>query len=318
MSNERESVSALLPVRNGEQFLRELVPTILQMLNSSDEFIIVNDGSTDNSEKILEEFQKKDPRIKLKSTIGVGLVGALNLGLLEATNNWIARFDADDQYSDRRLVEQRKLIKDGVAVIFSDYRFVSKNSRNLGLVCSALTPIPMVLSLISSQRTAHPVALINRKLLEESGYYKSEDYPAEDLALWLRLSELGEIISAPAELLYYRLSPGSISDENRESQISRKNQVILSFKSWDQVQQQSLLQFEATVNYYKLMPKTADRVYLHIRDLYLASRVTGVRISASTIARKLSFLLFVKILLAASRITVLAIFRRAYRLSNKK
>ena len=70
------SISALLPVKNGEIYLPSLIPGILRMLNQYDDLIIVNDGSSDSSKDIIEEFSKYDSRIKLVNTSGIGLVNA--------------------------------------------------------------------------------------------------------------------------------------------------------------------------------------------------------------------------------------------------
>ena len=313
MSQISASISALLPVKNGEQFLRTILPSILEMLNSSDELIIVNDGSTDDSWEISKKFQYADSRIQIINTAGIGLVKALNLGLLQARNEWVARFDVDDRYSAQRLVEQRKLVGSRVAVIFSDYYFNSTNYRKLGLVCSAVKPVPMALSLVSSQRTPHPVALINRNLLLKSGSYKEEEYPVEDLALWLRLSQYGDIVSAPFPLLDYRLSKGSISAQNRKVQIARKNEVLQSFVYWGELQNESLYQLEETLSYYKNLPQTSDRIYLHIRDIFLASRFTRHRVPISLIYRKVGIKLAAQILTSGTRLTLLSIIRRFYR-----
>jgi glycosyltransferase involved in cell wall biosynthesis len=207
MSHSEDAISALLPVKNGQRYLEALLPNILSMLKESDELVVINDGSSDQSQFITEKYQLSDSRIILINTSGIGLVGALNLGIDTARNNWIARFDVDDEYLQTRLDEQRRYLSKDVSVIFSDYRFRSQTGKYLGSVYSAVLPIPMALSLISSQRTAHPSAVINRRLLIKSGGYQTQDYPVEDLALWLRMSQCGEIVSVPLPLVAVRLYP---------------------------------------------------------------------------------------------------------------
>ena len=316
MSIYSESISALLPVRNAQDHLGELVPSILQMLCPFDQLIIINDGSTDDSLAILKKFQQTDERIILINTGAVGIVDALNRGLAKATNDWVARFDADDQYSDQRLLEQKRMISAGTALIFSDYRFISRGGRNLGRVCSAVTPNAMALSLISSQRAAHPVALINRRFLTQCGGYDNADYPAEDLALWLKLSKLGDIVSWPSILLSYRISKGSISSQNRKIQLLRKHNIIDNFDSWGNFQHQSLLELEETLGLYKKMPNSMDRIYLHLRDLHLVSKYTGLRIQPKFIFEELGISLTFKLVIAGLRIGLLTIFRRIYRFSG--
>ena len=316
MSHNNDSIAALLPVKNGEEFLAALLPSILSMLEPSDELVVVNDGSTDSTREIIEHFQVLDTRIKLINTSGVGLVSALNLGLSEVTCNWVARFDVDDQYANNRISQQRKMIKIGVAVVFSDYRFTSASGISLGVVPSAISPLPMALSLVSGQRTAHPVALINRKFLEACGNYKAEDFPVEDLALWLRLSKMGELVSVPDELLFYRLTRGSISSQNRQTQRALKGGILRRFDFWDQLQRDCILQFDTTLEQYMDFPKSRRRIFLHIRDLFLVSRFTGLKVSLLQIFRKMGGRLSFEVLLSGALMGIFALIRRTYRLKS--
>lgn len=73
----------------------------------------------------------------------------------------------------------------------------------------------MSVSLISSQRTAHPSILFNKEAVINAGGYREIDFPAEDLSLWLRMSRIGDLVSVPKTLLHYRLSADSITGKRR-------------------------------------------------------------------------------------------------------
>jgi len=104
MINQRPRVSGLLPIRNGEKWLDSTLKDIASILNSDDELVIVNDGSTDGTSRILNDF-RANFSIKIIETKGLGLVKALNLGLKNSINDWVARFDVDDTYLANRLEE---------------------------------------------------------------------------------------------------------------------------------------------------------------------------------------------------------------------
>jgi hypothetical protein len=157
-------------------------------------------------------------------------VKSLNLGVNRSKNLWIARFDADDSYSPLRLQEQRSGLQPGVAVVFSDYMFLSASNLRLGTVYSAIYPNPTAISLVASQRTAHPSAVINRDKLLQAGGYLEEDFPAEDLSLWLRLSRLGYIKSVPEVLLKYRLNPLGITSTQRHNMLIKKESLLQTIK----------------------------------------------------------------------------------------
>lgn len=219
-------VSILLPVRNGLKFLDKAKESLNQNCSNTDEILIINDGSDDGSENYLKKWKSEDKRVSVIQGGGNGLVNALNLGLKAANNNWIARVDVDDTYSPERLRIQKQLITDDVVAIFSDYKFVGIQGANLGVIPSAIFAPAVSISLISSQRTPHPSVMFNRNAVLSVGGYRINDFPAEDLSLWLRLSRVGELTSAPSILLNYSLSPGSISLTNRESMHKKKKQLI--------------------------------------------------------------------------------------------
>lgn len=101
------TVSVLMPVYNGAKYLHEAVKSILDQTYADFEFLIVNDGSTDDSEKIILSF--KDPRIVIiKNEINIGLINSLNKGLTIAKGKYIARMDADDVAMPQRLELQVK------------------------------------------------------------------------------------------------------------------------------------------------------------------------------------------------------------------
>ena len=97
------AVSILMPVYNAQRYLASAVQSVLDQTFSDFEFIIINDGSTDRSEAILQEFASKDPRVKIVSRPNTGLTRALNEALSLARAPLIARMDADDLSLPRRL-----------------------------------------------------------------------------------------------------------------------------------------------------------------------------------------------------------------------
>jgi glycosyltransferase involved in cell wall biosynthesis len=225
MENSPSPISVLMPVRNGELFLPSILETILAGLESYDEVIIVNDGSTDLTRNILENWAKNYGQIRIFNSKGSGLVNALNLGLSASSNNWIARYDVDDVYPEYRLKEQRKLISEEVSAIFCDYSLWSPKINNIGVLPNAIHKSAVSVSLATSRRTPHPGVLFNRDKVLSVGGYQEKDFPAEDLSLWLRLSRVGSLIGIPKILLNYRISHTSILGTKRELAILKSAQV---------------------------------------------------------------------------------------------
>ena len=186
MNTKKEStaVSGILPIHNGEHWIKKNLENILSTLRQQDELVIVENGSSDRSHKLLTDYKKQDSRINLISLSRPGLVDSLNAAVNESTNELLARFDIDDSYSSFRLACQVQTLMDSdqnCGAVFSDYRITSESGFHLGRIYSPIFPFQTKLSLFNSQRTAHPSVLFRKSLVLEAGMYRKDDFPAEDL-----------------------------------------------------------------------------------------------------------------------------------------
>ena len=103
--NEKDLVSVIMPVYNGEQFLKEAIDSVLNQTYKNIELIIVNDGSTDSTEKIILEYVEKDSRVKYLLVEHGGAGKARNRGIDKANGAFITFCDADDCF-DKQFVEK--------------------------------------------------------------------------------------------------------------------------------------------------------------------------------------------------------------------
>ena len=96
--------SIIVPVYNVEKYLSTCVESILSQTFNNWELILINDGSTDYSGIICDEYKKKDTRIKVFHTENKGVSAARNIGLKNAIGEWIAFIDSDD-YMEKNWLE---------------------------------------------------------------------------------------------------------------------------------------------------------------------------------------------------------------------
>lgn len=89
-------ISVIIPIYNAEKYLKQCLNSVIIQNFNNIEIICINDGSTDNSQKILEKFSKKDNRFKIITTSNKGQGSARNLGLKHAKGEYISFIDADD------------------------------------------------------------------------------------------------------------------------------------------------------------------------------------------------------------------------------
>jgi glycosyltransferase involved in cell wall biosynthesis len=277
-------VTALLPIKNGLKYILRAKLQVSTTCRDKDEILIVDDNSTDGTLAELESWASQDQRVRILKNSGDGLVSALNLGISESTNQWIARFDVDDTYSFERIQKQLSMIKPNVVAVFSDYEILRPNGKSLGVIPSPVDPDAVEISLISSRRTAHPSVLFSKEAVMSVGGYLSEDFPAEDLSLWLRLSRAGLLISMPEVLLNYELGKNSVSGQKREL-IQRKTSSLIQDIGIRATSLHSASQrFDEILDSYSQLKFSFERQILFAQELSNALKVSGKSTSLAPVS----------------------------------
>ncbi|MGL2995217.1 glycosyltransferase family 2 protein [Flavobacterium sp. TSSA_36] len=216
-------ISVILPVYNASKFLTESIKSMLEQTFTNFELIIINDGSTDNSQSIIESFD--DKRIRVFQKPNTGLIDSLNLAVAHSRGSWIARMDADDISAPNRLEEQIKFIDSGVAVIGTQVTLIDENGKPYGKTKLATNPEEILANLKKHiSNVVHPSVLINKTLLLKVGGYDPKMHVAEDYDLWLRISKIGKIININQSLLSLRKHGDNIS--SNKLSISVENCLI--------------------------------------------------------------------------------------------
>ena len=260
-----EPVSVLMPVRDGASHVARALSDLVAGMAPDDELLAVDDGSTDSTPQVLSEWANRDRRIRVVTTSGVGLVDALNLGIREASHDWIARADADDRYPRNRLTLQREALDPKVALVTGDYRLVPTQGAPTVLPCSLGHPF-VALSLINPQRIPHPGVVFSRDAVVAAGGYRKEDFPAEDLGLWLRLSTEGDFVGVPGVVVDWTMASGSVSHSRQSEQRSATQRLLASWRpAWlDQVDDTAVSRELAR---YEASSQARERALLLLRDL---------------------------------------------------
>jgi len=214
MSNPK--ITVLMPVYNGEKYLKESIESILNQTFSDFEFLIVDDGSTDKSVQIIEEYQKKDLRIRLlDNQKEKGIVGALNTGLEQTRGKYIARMDCDDISLPERLSKQFEFMEKNreVGVCGSWIRLFGKTE---GMVKNPSGHNTIKCHLLFYNAVAHPTAMMRAEFFKKfSLKYKNFSH-AEDFELWARCSFLFKLYNIPEVLLNYRISEDNITSRKKD------------------------------------------------------------------------------------------------------
>ncbi len=197
-------ISVVMGVYNGEKTVRRAVLSILEGDYNDIEFFIVDDGSTDSTNSILQELAKTDSRLKIiKSEHNLGLASALNKAIKLCKGEYIARQDADDFSYHNRLIRQMEYFNS-----HKELAFVSASARLLGdnNASWGIRNFPEVVSkktLIRYNSFIHPCLLIKKEaLLAVNGYCEDKNrYRCEDYDLYFRLYAKGYIGGNVQEVL---------------------------------------------------------------------------------------------------------------------
>jgi len=206
------AVSVVMSVFNGERFLPEAVESILRQSFDDLEFIIIDDGSSDESGSILDYYQRSDPRVRVYHQENRGLIESLNRGCGLARGTYIARMDADDIAVRDRLMWQVRFMDTNpeVAVLGGAVEFIDQSGRVLNVARRPLHDRELQRVLLDSSIVWHPSVLIRKSALIRVGGYRNVAH-AEDFDLWLRIAEHFQLANLPEVLLKYRIHPGQIS-----------------------------------------------------------------------------------------------------------
>lgn len=214
-------VSVVMAVHNGESQIGDTVDSILNQQHIDLEFIIIDDGSTDDTPRILDELSARDPRIRVVHQANTGLTQALREGCQLATAPLIARQDVGDRSLPNRLHRQRErlLSNPNVVAVGCSVRWIGPLSEHLGDWVRNQSDQETTQELLESGvGFVHPSVMFRRNTYEKTGGYRTQFRFAQDVDLWYRMAEQGCLATCPEILFAYRMDVSGISPENRPRQ----------------------------------------------------------------------------------------------------
>jgi glycosyltransferase involved in cell wall biosynthesis len=217
-------VSVVMAVYNEESYLKDAINSILHQTYTNFEFIIVNDGSTDNTKRILDQIIDERVRV-IHLEKNKGAANALNIGISEANGNWIAIQDGDDLSLPTRLEEQTNYMHQQQEIIavgalkkcisgsdaMWDKRLKTEEHGNFLVDSEHLRMYRFYINPL-----CHGSMLFSKDVFNQVGGYNKSYKVCYDYDLWLRMFERGQIHKLPKVLYQYRVHSGSLSKGNDE------------------------------------------------------------------------------------------------------
>lgn len=206
-------ISVILPVYNGKTYLEESINSILSQSYADFELLIINDGSKDESDVLIDQFN--DPRIRIFHQQNMGLAATLNKGISLSRGEFIARQDQDDVSFSTRFEKQLQFLEahPGVGMVGASAEIWNNGQLVTRYHQHPTDPNLLKISLLFNNYFVHSSVMIRRTVFDNVGVY-SEDksrQPPEDYELWSRISRQYKVANLSETLLAYREIPTSMS-----------------------------------------------------------------------------------------------------------
>jgi glycosyltransferase involved in cell wall biosynthesis len=235
-------ISVVMGVYNGADRLRETMESVLSQEGVSLEFIVIDDGSTDGSAGVLDNYACHDARVRVLHQENQGLTRSLITGCALARGKYIARQDAGDISLPNRLRLQKAVLDQHEDCVFvscwttmigptDEYLFTSKGKGR------ASSPVRILSKkgegwIAIEGPTHHGSVMFRRGAYKKAGGYRAAFYHAQDWDLWFRLASLGTFAIAGQCLYQGRITPGSISSSsgNRQSAYTRLSRKAIALR----------------------------------------------------------------------------------------
>lgn len=195
-------ISVLMSAYNEEKHLKSTIKSILNQTFTDFEFIIINDGSTDGTQQILEDYEKRDKRIKLVvNDKNIGIAKSLNRGIKEAKGKYVAIMDAGDISHSERFKKQFEFLerRSDVYILGTEGYWIDGKKQIIGS-----WEVPLIVDgtlLYKTGGAIHPSIMIRRELFEKIGLYDVNYKTSLDFDFYMRALKTGFKIANFPEFL---------------------------------------------------------------------------------------------------------------------
>ncbi|MDC3150132.1 glycosyltransferase [Alphaproteobacteria bacterium] len=258
-------VTVIMPVYNASKYLDKSIQSILNQTYKDFKFIILNDGSTDNSLDIIKKYSDTDSRIELVDKPNSGAASSFNYGLKICNSKYIARMDSDDiSMPDRLHVQINYLEKyKNIDVLGSAIKTIDENDNELKSIFFPDNYSDIIDRMDLTSPIANPSAMIKKSVFEDIGDLDTNTDPADDYDFLVKAVVNKKIITNINQiLLKYRLHQENLSKINHHKQIK------FSYNSRKMLIEEGLLSSKITEKEYQIrnLPSITDFEYENYKN----------------------------------------------------
>ncbi len=218
---------------NDSKYIGEAIESVLKQTFSNWEFIIIDDVSTDNTEKIIKSFSRKDKRFKvIKNKSNKGFAVNLNTGVRISKAKFIARLDSDDVWIDKNKLKKQIVFMNSnpdFGLVGSWAIAIDKKGKKLFTIKYPSLDDEIRRRMLFENCFVHSSVLFSKKVVLKLGNYDPKQ-AYEDYQLWLKVGTVLKFYNIPEFLVYFRYRQGSKSVSNYKNEISSALSMIDGFR----------------------------------------------------------------------------------------
>jgi glycosyltransferase involved in cell wall biosynthesis len=225
MEKSNPLVSVVIPVHNGEKYIKESIDSCLEQTYKNIEVIVVDDKSEDRTLEILKGYGDRITVLPIEKQNGLGNV--INIGIRKAQGKYIARMDADDIMYPTRIEKQVEYLESNpnCVAIGGQIDIIDENSNITGHREYAIKDRDIKKNRFLFQPFAHPAVTLRKATVEEIGLYPEDMWKVEDVKFFLILSTKGEFHNLGDTVLKYRMTFKTESQSKMLDHFKKTNDI---------------------------------------------------------------------------------------------
>jgi len=211
------TLSIVIPAYNVARYIAPAVSSALDQTRPDFEAIVVDDGSTDDTARVVAQLaeRRRDPRLRIVRQTNRGLAGARNTGIQQARGRFVGFLDGDDAWHPEKAERHLALMEADptIGISFSHSEYVQEDGATTGRLLVADVSRPTLADMVRRNHVGNgSTPIVRKECFERAGLFREELRSCEDYELWCRILHRTDfrIALVPAALTRYRLRETSL------------------------------------------------------------------------------------------------------------
>jgi glycosyltransferase involved in cell wall biosynthesis len=219
MHTAHPSVSVVLPTRDRLELLRRAVTSVRTQSERDFELIIIDDASTDGTGQFLTGLADRDPRVRAyRNAAPRGGAGSRNEGIEHARAAWIAFMDDDDEWLPEKLLLQLRELRSNPTAVACSCSYVLRDSSGASRTVRVPPHVALRQLLVGNVLGGSSMCMCSADVLRQIGGFDEKLQSAQDLDLWVRLRQQGQVVACAESLVIHWAHRGARITSNMRSQ----------------------------------------------------------------------------------------------------